>query len=77
MSSAKVATAGGFRVLETSRLFTSQGFRVGGNRVFYHPAPDGQRFLMMNVGGEGGALSDVRPVVVQNFAAELKARLPR
>jgi eukaryotic-like serine/threonine-protein kinase len=70
----RFATTDGFRVLQTERLFSLQGFLGGGSRAFYEPAPDGQRFLMLNI---GDATGESRPVVVQNFTAELRARVPR
>jgi eukaryotic-like serine/threonine-protein kinase len=70
----RFATTDGFRVLETERLFSLQGFLGGESRAFYEPAPDGQRFLMLNIGDASG---ESRPVVVQNFTAELRARVPR
>jgi eukaryotic-like serine/threonine-protein kinase len=70
----RFATTDGFRVLATERLFSLQGFLGGVSRTFYDPAPDGQRFLMLNIGDAGG---ESRPVVVQNFTAELRARVPR
>jgi eukaryotic-like serine/threonine-protein kinase len=70
----RFATTDGFRVLTTERLFSLQGFVGGESRVFYEPAPDGERFLMLNIGNAGG---ESRPVVVQNFTAELRARVPR
>jgi eukaryotic-like serine/threonine-protein kinase len=70
----RFATTDGFRVLETERLFSLQGFLGGVSRTFYEPAPDGQRFLMLNIGDASG---ESRPVVVQNFTAELRARVPR
>jgi eukaryotic-like serine/threonine-protein kinase len=70
----RFATTDGFRVLATDRLFSLQGFLGGESRTFYEPAPDGQRFLMLNIGDASG---ESRPVVVQNFTAELRARVPR
>jgi eukaryotic-like serine/threonine-protein kinase len=70
----RFATTDGFRVLESERLFSLQGFLGGESRTFYEPAPDGQRFLMLNIGDASG---ESRPVVVQNFTAELRARVPR
>jgi dipeptidyl aminopeptidase/acylaminoacyl peptidase len=70
----RFTTTDGFRVLATERLFSLQGFLGGVSRAFYEPAPDGQRFLMLNIGEAGG---ESRPVVVQNFTAELRARVPR
>jgi eukaryotic-like serine/threonine-protein kinase len=70
----RFATTDGFRVVATERLFSLQGFLGGVSRAFYEPAPDGQRFLMLNIGDAGG---ESRPVVVQNFTAELRARVPR
>jgi eukaryotic-like serine/threonine-protein kinase len=70
----RFATTDDFRVLATERLFSLQGFLGGESRAFYEPAPDGQRFLMLNIGDAGG---ESRPVVVQNFTAELRARVPR
>jgi eukaryotic-like serine/threonine-protein kinase len=74
MVATRFATTDGFRVLATERLFSLQGFLGGVSRAFYEPAPDGQRFLMLNIGDAGG---ESRPVVVQNFTAELRARVPR
>jgi eukaryotic-like serine/threonine-protein kinase len=70
----RFTTTDGFRVLATERLFSLQGFLGGVSRAFYEPAPDGQRFLMLNIGEAGG---ESRPIVVQNFTAELRARVPR
>jgi eukaryotic-like serine/threonine-protein kinase len=70
----RFATTDGFRVLATERLFSLQGFLGGESRAFYEPAPDGQRFLMLNIGDASG---ESRPVVVQNFTAVLRARVPR
>jgi eukaryotic-like serine/threonine-protein kinase len=70
----RFATTDGFRVLATERLFSLQGFLGSEGRAFYEPAPDGQRFLMLNIGDASG---ESRPVVVQNFTAELRARVPR
>jgi Tol biopolymer transport system component len=67
----RFATTDGFRVVTTERLFSLQGFLGGVSRTFYEPAPDGQRFLMLNIGDASG---ESRPVVVQNFTAELRAR---
>jgi eukaryotic-like serine/threonine-protein kinase len=70
----RFATTDGFRVVATERLFSLQGFLGDASRAFYEPAPDGQRFLMLNIGDASG---ESRPVVVQNFTAELRARVPR
>jgi eukaryotic-like serine/threonine-protein kinase len=70
----RFTTTDGFRVVATERLFSLQGFLGGGGRAFYEPAPDGQRFLMLNIGDASG---ESRPVLVQNFTAELRARVPR
>lgn len=43
--SVRFATADGFRVLSTEELFTPLGLRSEAGRVMYDPAPDGQRFL--------------------------------
>jgi eukaryotic-like serine/threonine-protein kinase len=75
--SVRFATADGFRVLATEPLFTPQGFGGSEGRFFYDPAPDGQRFLMFGTGGDRGGTQESRPVVVQNFTAELRARVPR
>jgi eukaryotic-like serine/threonine-protein kinase len=69
----RFSTSGGFRVTATERLFAPLDYRAGESRVFYEPAPDGQRFLMLNMGGRGG---ESRPVIVQNFTEELRARVP-
>jgi eukaryotic-like serine/threonine-protein kinase len=71
--SVRFSTSEEFRVTATEQLFTPQDYRGGPSRVFYEPAPDGQRFLMMNIGGRGG---ESRPVVVQHFTEELRARVP-
>jgi Tol biopolymer transport system component len=74
--SVRFATADGFRVLATAPLFSPQS-RGGEGRMLYSPAPDGQRFLMIDIAGDRGGSGVSRPVVVQNFTAELRARVPR
>ncbi len=75
--SVRYATTDGFRILSTEELFTPSGFRSGEGRVFYDPAPDGQRFLMFDISGEQTGSGATRPIVVQNFTAELRAKVPR
>ncbi len=73
LMAARYAVTDGFRVVSTERLFTPQRFQGGEGRLLYDPAPDGQRFLMLDIGAGSG---EVRPDVVQNFAAELRRRVP-
>jgi eukaryotic-like serine/threonine-protein kinase len=74
--SVRYTATDGFRVTGTEQLFTPQGVRGGGNRIMYDPAPDGQRFLMLDI-GEGAAGGESRPVMVQNFIAELRSKVPQ
>jgi serine/threonine-protein kinase len=74
--SVRFTTTDGFRILSTEELFTPSGFRSGEGRVFYDPAPDGQRFLMFDISGETTGAGATRPIVVQNFTAELRAMVP-
>jgi len=69
-------SANGFRLLGTEQLFTPLGFQRSGSRVsrlLYDPAPDGQRFVMLDI---GYGSSEARSVLVQNFTTELRARVP-
>ena len=75
--SVRFTTTDGFRILSTEELFTPSGFRSGEGRVFYDPAPDGQRFLMFDISGEQTGSGATRPIVVQNFTAELRAKVPQ
>jgi len=71
----RFTTTDGFRILSTEELFTPSGFRGGANSVFYDPAPDGQRFLMVDISGAQPGSATARPIVVQNFTAELRAKV--
>jgi serine/threonine protein kinase/Tol biopolymer transport system component len=71
----RFTTTDGFRVLSTEQLFTPSGFRGPADRVFYDPAPDGQRFLMVDISSAQPGSATSRPVVVQNFTAELRAKV--
>jgi Tol biopolymer transport system component len=73
--SVRYTATDGFRIVGTERLFTPQGVRVDGTRIFYEPDADGQRFLVLDIDEGRGADGESRPVVVQNFLAELRARV--
>ncbi len=73
--SVRFTTENGFRVLTSTSLFSPQS-RGGEGRMLYSPAPDGQRFLMIDIAGDRGGSGVSRPVVVQNFTEELKVRIP-
>ncbi len=73
--SVRSTTANGFQVVGTTPLFSPQS-RGGEGRMLYAPAPDGQRFLMIDIAGDRGGSGVSRPVVVQNFTQELKVRVP-
>ena len=75
--SVRFTTTDGFRILSTEELFTPSGFRGDEGGVFYDPAPDGQRFLMIDISGAQPGSATARPIVVQNFTAELRARVTR
>ena len=59
-----------------TRLFTPIGFQGGGGSLLYQVSPDGKRFLMLDITASGGAAGE-NLVVAQNFASELRRRLPR
>ncbi len=75
--SVRFSTADGFRILSTEELFTPSGFRSGEGRLFYDPAPDGQRFLMLDISGAQPGSETARPIVVQNFLTELRTKVPQ
>src|SRR5690606_12562199 len=61
--SVRFATTDGFRILSTEELFTPSGFRGGDGRVYYDPAPDGQRFLMVDIGAQGRGRGAAGPIL--------------
>ncbi|MCB9517773.1 MAG: serine/threonine-protein kinase [Gemmatimonadales bacterium] len=73
--SVRFATTDGFRILSTEELFTPSGFRGGDGRVYYDPAPDGERFLMVDIGAQGRGRGAAGPILVQHFTTELQARV--
>ncbi|HEX7024962.1 MAG TPA: hypothetical protein VF187_09100, partial [Gemmatimonadales bacterium] len=77
MMAARVETTPTFKVAGVTRLFTAQGFQGGNGALVYDVSPDGRRFLMLDITAAPTNASSERPVVVQNLAAELLARLPR
>jgi len=77
MMSARVRAAPTLEVSRVDRLFDASGFLSNGLRPIFDPSPDGQRFLMVDVGAPGRGEAAGRMVVVQNFAAELARRVPR
>ncbi|HEY6224870.1 MAG TPA: protein kinase [Gemmatimonadales bacterium] len=77
MMAARIETAPALKVSGVTRLFTPIGFQGGDGALFYDVSPDGGRFLMLDIGAAPSSAGREQLVVVQNFAAELKKRLPR
>ncbi len=77
MMAAKVETTPILKVTGIARLFTPQGFQSGNGTLLYDVAPDGRRFLMLDITAAPTNAASERLVVVQNLAAELQKRLPR
>jgi Tol biopolymer transport system component len=73
--SVRYSTTNGFRAVATTTLFSPQS-RGGEGRMLYSPDPAGQRFLMIDIAADRGGSGVSRPVVVQNFTTELRARVP-
>jgi len=73
LMAAKLETAPTLKLNGVVRLFAPQGFQGG----IYDVSPDGKRFLMLDITAAPANATSERVVVVQNFAAELKKRLPR
>jgi serine/threonine-protein kinase len=73
LMAAKLETAPTLKLNGVVRLFAPQGFQGG----MYDVSPDGKRFLMLDITAAPSNAASERVVVVQNFAAELKKRLPR
>ncbi len=71
---AQVQTVPTLTVTKLDRLFTPIGFQFTGLGTVYDVSPDGRRFLMLSIAADDSA---ERLVVVQNFTAELRKRLPR
>jgi hypothetical protein len=76
MMVARVRAAPTFVISEVVRLFSASGFASDGTSAIYDVSPDGQRFLMLDIGTQADA-SRGRLVIVRNFAAELTGRVPR
>ena len=55
-------------------VFEGSYFNTGGRH--YDIAPDGERFLMIKLGGATNDASTPQVTVVQNWFEELKARVP-
>ncbi len=55
-------------------LFSLEGYRAARNRQQYDVAPDDSRFLMIR---EIGAQADAEVVYVENWFAELEAKVNR
>jgi eukaryotic-like serine/threonine-protein kinase len=77
MMSARVETTPTLRVIGVTRLFTPLGFQGGNGTLLYDVAPDGRRFLMLDITAAPTDAASERLVVVQNLSAELTRRLPR
>jgi Tol biopolymer transport system component/tRNA A-37 threonylcarbamoyl transferase component Bud32 len=77
MMAARVETAPTLKLSGVVRLFTPQGFQGGNGALFYDVAPDGRRFLMLDITAAPTNAASERLVVVQNLAAELSRRLPQ
>ena len=70
---ARVSAASGFSVTRVDRLFSTS--RLGSTSI-YDVSPDGRRFLMLDGSSGSGDASAGHIVVVPNFAAELRRKLP-
>jgi Tol biopolymer transport system component len=77
LMAARIETTPAFKVSGVTRLFTPIGFQGGNGALFYDVSPDGKRFLMLDIGAAPSSAGREQLVMVQNFAAELKKRLPR
>jgi serine/threonine-protein kinase len=75
MQAARIATTPKFAVVGTQRLFNASGYFDSPWAQTYDVSPDGQHFLMLVVGGSTGA-ANTSPVLVQNFATDLRRQLP-
>jgi hypothetical protein len=73
LMAARVSTASGFSVTRVDRLFSTS--RLGSTSI-YDVSPDGRRFLMLDGSSGSGDASAGHVVVVPNFAAELRRKLP-
>jgi serine/threonine-protein kinase len=76
MMAVRVQTSPTLVVGSGTRLFTPIGFQGGGGSLLYQVSPDGKRFLMLDITASGGPAGE-NLVVAQNFASELRKRLPR
>ena len=77
---ARLETAPTLKVGRVTRLFTPLGFQglIGlGQEGLFDVTPDGQRFLMLDLTAAPASGERERIVMVQNFATELRNRLPR
>jgi Tol biopolymer transport system component len=77
MMVARVRTAPTFTVEAVQRLFTVSRFQSDGIHAIYDVSADGQQFLMLDLSSSGSQASASGIVAVQNFASELRRRLPQ
>ena len=77
MMAAQMAAGPAFSVRSVDRLFTPLGFQGGNGALLYEPSTDGKRFLMLDITAAPQDARGDRLVVVQNFATELRKRVPR
>ena len=73
LMAARITTAPELSVTRVDRLFST--LRLGSSSV-YDVSPDGRRFLMLDGSSGSGDASAGHIVVVPNFAAELRRKLP-
>jgi hypothetical protein len=59
------------------RLFSASAFANDGRDAIGDVSSDGKRFLMLDLRATMADVASSHLVVIQNFAAELKQRLPR
>ena len=75
MQAVRVVTTPEFGILDRRRLFSAAGYFVSPWAQAYDVTPDGRRFLMLRVGSSSGVTA-TSLVLVQNFLAELKRKVP-
>jgi Tol biopolymer transport system component len=75
--SARVEGASELRVLQRTTLFSTDGVYIYTAARNMDVSPEGDRFLMIAVGGEMDALANVTPrfILVQNWFEELRERM--
>ena len=76
MMVARFAASTSFTVTGVNRLFTLAGAPGVNGGFLYDVSPDGQRFLTLDIISGRARSTGERVVLVQNFADELRQRLP-